>query len=203
MTQKIKSFLHTLFFKRSTAKELIEADVKRWVQIHKPERSKRTIIENFVWLLETHPEYRNLFYFRLGRFTNFSSRVMLTLAKIIYKPVESFIFSEIAQIGPALFAENGNVILVGAEKIGKNCWLNPGVTIGYKTGREKTLPIIGDNVYIGSGARILGSITIGDNVMVGANAVVTRDVPSNCTVAGVPGRIVKRDGIRVNEPLPR
>jgi serine O-acetyltransferase len=63
------------------------------------------------------------------------------------------------------------------------------------------MPIIGNNVYIGAGAKILGSITIGDNVIIGANAVVTRNVPPNCTVAGVPARIIKRDGVRVKESL--
>jgi serine O-acetyltransferase len=61
--------------------------------------------------------------------------------------------------------------------------------------------VIGDNVRIGAGAKVLGGITLGDNVSVGANAVVVKDVPPNCVVVGVPAYIVKRDGKRVRESL--
>lgn len=191
-----------MFFKRSSSKERISKDVRRWLQIQKPDRLEKPLTDNLIWLLEIYPEFRNVFYYRLGRFTSVQGKYLLNLAKIFYEPLNSILFSDFSSIGPGLFVENGSMILVGGE-IGDNCWLNSCVTIGYKTGLEKRLPIIGNNVYIGTGAKILGSVTIGNNVMIGANAVVTRDVPSNCTVVGVPARIVKRDGNRVDEPLPR
>lgn len=62
-------------------------------------------------------------------------------------------------------------------------------------------PMIGDNVVIASGAKILGDVHIGNNVIIGANAVVVKDVPDNCTVVGVPAYIIKKNGIKINEKL--
>lgn len=74
--------------------------------------------------------------------------------------------------------------------IGKKCSIGTNVTIGGKS-RWYEVPVIGDNVYISSGAKILGPIRIGNNVTIGANAVVTKDVPDNCVVAGIPAKIIK------------
>jgi len=82
-------------------------------------------------------------------------------------------------------------------EIGENCIIGQGITIG---GRSKIydVPKIGNFVYIGAGARILGNVTIGDNVVIGANAVVVKDVPSNCSVAGVPAKVIKT-GIKMED----
>ena len=74
--------------------------------------------------------------------------------------------------------------------VGRNCMIGQGVTIGGKSGWYE-VPVIGDNVEIHAGARVLGPVKIGDNVIIGANAVVVKDVPDNCVVAGVPARIIK------------
>lgn len=74
------------------------------------------------------------------------------------------------------------------------------MTIGYANDNINC-PKIGVNVRISAGAKVLGGITIGDNVTVGANAVVVKDVPENCVVVGVPAYIVKRNGMKVREPL--
>jgi serine O-acetyltransferase len=203
MILKLKSFIHIAFFKRSSSREDISSDVRRWIQILRSDRLEKPLLENLVWLLERYPEFRNVFYFRIGKYQGFLSKLALNLAKFLYKPIHTFFFTDHTVLGPGFYVEHGLVTLIGAHKIGKDCWVNSGVTIGYKTGHEKTLATIGDNVYIGAGAKILGPVIIGDNVFIGANAVITRDVPSNCTVVGVPGRIVKRDGKRVDEPLPR
>ncbi len=76
--------------------------------------------------------------------------------------------------------------------VGKNCTIGTCVTIGGKSGWYE-VPIIGDNVQISSGAKILGPVRIGSNVVVGANAVIVKDVPSNCVVAGVPARIIRTE----------
>jgi serine O-acetyltransferase len=74
--------------------------------------------------------------------------------------------------------------------IGNNCVIGTNVTVGGRS-RIKGVPVIGDDVYIATGAKILGNIRIGNNSVVGANAVVIQDVPNNCIVAGVPAKIIK------------
>jgi serine O-acetyltransferase len=104
-----------------------------------------------------------------------------------------------AQIGEGLFIDHGMGVVIGeTAEIGNNVTLYQGVTLG-GTGKEKGKrhPTIGNNVVIGAGAKILGNITIGDNVKIGAGSVVLRDVPPNCTVVGVPGKIVVRNGHHV------
>jgi serine O-acetyltransferase len=102
-------------------------------------------------------------------------------------------------IGPGLFLQHAWCTVISARKIGSNCWINQEVTIGHR-GTEIG-PTIGNNVSIRVGAKVLGDIRIGDNVTIGANAVVLKDVPDNCVVVGVPAYIVKRNGVRVHEPL--
>jgi serine O-acetyltransferase len=88
------------------------------------------------------------------------------------------------------FAYGGiGVVLHGKCKIGKNCTIGQGCTIGGRTGHGGP-PIIGDNVYISAGARLLGGFQVGNNVVIGANAVVIENVPDNCVVAGVPAKII-------------
>lgn len=104
-----------------------------------------------------------------------------------------------AQIGENLFIDHGNGVIIGETAIiGNNVTLYQGVTLG-GTGKEhgKRHPTLGDNVMISAGAKIIGSFTIGDNSKVGAGSVVLEAVPPNCTVVGVPGRIVKRDNRRL------
>ena len=84
----------------------------------------------------------------------------------------------------------GTIIINEDSSIGDNCTIRPGVVIGHKFSGGKC-PVIGNKVEINSGARIIGDITIGDNVIIAPNAVVTKDVPSNCIVGGVPARIIK------------
>ena len=104
-----------------------------------------------------------------------------------------------ATIGKGFFIDHGTGVIIGETAvIGDNVTLYQGVTLG-GTGKEtgKRHPTIGDNVMIGSGAKVLGSFTVGENSMIGAGSVVLQEVPPNSTVVGVPGRIVKRDQMRV------
>lgn len=100
-----------------------------------------------------------------------------------------------AQIGKNFFIDHGNGVIIGETAVvGNNVTLYQGVTLG-GTGKEhgKRHPTIGDNVMISAGAKVLGSFTIGENSKIGAGSVVLEAVPPNCTVVGVPGRIVKRN----------
>ena len=98
-----------------------------------------------------------------------------------------------AKIGKGLFIDHGTGVIIGETTIiGNNVTLYQGVTLG-GTGKEKGKrhPTLKDNVMVSAGAKILGSFTIGENSKIGAGSVVLKEVPPNCTVVGVPGRIVK------------
>jgi serine O-acetyltransferase len=104
-----------------------------------------------------------------------------------------------AQIGKGFFIDHGSGVVIGeTAEIGDNVTIYQGVTLG-GTGKEKGKrhPTIGNNVTISAGAKILGSFTIGNNVKIGGGSVVLKAVPDNCTVVGVPGRIVVREGMRI------
>jgi serine O-acetyltransferase len=104
-----------------------------------------------------------------------------------------------AKISGGIFIDHGFGVVIGeTAEIGTNVTLYQGVTLG-GTGKEtgKRHPTLGDNVVVGAGAKILGSIRVGNNVYVGANAVVLQPVPDDCTVVGVPGRCVKFEGKRI------
>jgi serine O-acetyltransferase len=101
-----------------------------------------------------------------------------------------------AVLGEGLFIDHGMGIVIGETAVvGRNVTIYKGVVLG-GTGKEKGKrhPTIGDNVVISSSSTVLGSIRIGNNVKIGAGSVVLKDVPDNCTVVGVPGRVVVRNG---------
>lgn len=103
-----------------------------------------------------------------------------------------------AKIGKGLFIDHGMGIVIGeTAEIGDNCTIYHGVTLG-GTGKDvgKRHPTIGNNVLIGTGAKILGPFKVGDNSMIGANSVVLKEIGPNTTVTGIPGRPVKRDDVR-------
>jgi len=108
-----------------------------------------------------------------------------------------------AVIGKGFFIDHGMGVVIGETAvIGDNVLLYQGATLG-GTGLEKGKrhPTIGNNVVIGAGAKVLGNITVGDNSYIGANAVVIKDVPANSTVVGVPGRITRQDGKKIDVSL--
>ena len=106
-----------------------------------------------------------------------------------------------AQIGRRFFIDHAMGVIIGETTIiGDDCVLYQNVTLG-GTGKEtgKRHPTLGNNVMVGVGAAVLGSITIGDNSKIGGGSVVVKDVPPNCTVVGVPGHIVVRDGVSTSK----
>jgi len=105
-----------------------------------------------------------------------------------------------AQLGNGVFIDHGMGVVIGETAIlGDYCLIYQGVTLG-GTGKDtgKRHPTLGENVVVGAGAKVLGNLSIGNNVRIGAGSVVLRDVPSQCTVVGIPGRIVYRSGAKVN-----
>lgn len=104
-----------------------------------------------------------------------------------------------AKIGKGLFIDHGMGVIIGeTAEIGDNCTIYQNVTLG-GTGKDtgKRHPTIGNNVTIGSGAKVLGPFKVGDDSKIAANAVVLSEVPEDCTCVGVPARVVKRNGVRV------
>jgi serine O-acetyltransferase len=98
-----------------------------------------------------------------------------------------------AEIGKCFVIDHfGGIVISGYAKFGDNCRVRSGVVVGIRRIGENKVPIVGNNVDIGTGAKLLGPITIGDNVVIGANAVVITDVPANSVAVGVPAEIKAR-----------
>ena len=105
-----------------------------------------------------------------------------------------------ARIGHSVFIDHGMGVVIGeTAEVGSHCLLYQGVTLG-GTGKDhgKRHPTLAENVVVGAGAKVLGAITIGANTRIGAGSVVVRDVEENCTVVGIPGRVVHQSGVRIN-----
>ena len=103
-----------------------------------------------------------------------------------------------AKIGRGLFIDHGSAVVIGeTAEIGDNCTIYQGVTLG-GTGKDvgKRHPTLGNNVMVGSGAKVLGPFKVGDNSKIAANAVVLEEIPSNSTAVGIPARVVRRGSIK-------
>lgn len=154
---------------------LIKADFKHfciWKNI------PFTLMYFFISLADCK-EFRSVVYYRLGH-CRFLTSWLLRGRECLYICTRD--------IGGGLIIQHGFSTIINAEKIGNNCHVYQQVTIGYNGTRS---PVIGDNVRICCGAKVIGGINIGNNVVIGANAVVCKDVPDNVIVAGVPAKIIK------------
>ena len=142
-----------------------------------------------------YPCFKALLYYKLSHF--FYKKHHFLIARYISEKAKRKTGIEIhpgAQIGKGLFIDHGTGVVIGETAIiGDNVTMYHGVTLG-GTGKQKGKrhPTIGNNVFIGCGAKILGNIVIGNNVKIGANAVILKDVPENVTIVGVPGKIVNK-----------
>lgn len=155
-------------------------DIERWEKIKKLNKNRYF---NLVYLMSRYKEFRNIVIYR-----NRDRIISRKIIRLLYPPLQT-LYIESKTIGGGLFIQHGFSTIISAEKIGENFWVNQQVTIGYKDNTRA--PIIGNNVTITSGAKVLGAITIKDNVTVGANAVVVKDVLDNVIVGGIPARIIK------------
>ena len=108
-----------------------------------------------------------------------------------------------ATIGKGLVIDHGMGVVIGeTAEIGDNCTLYQGVTLG-GTGKDlgKRHPTLGNNVMVGAGAKVLGPFRIGDHTKIAANAVVLAEIPENCTAVGIPAKVVKKQGVKVENDL--
>ena len=146
--------------------------------------------------------------FRFGKWANYECRIPVlrhffkTAYFFLKKVSEMFLGVGIwpeSEIGPGLNCHYGGTFI--KAKIGKNCTIGQHVIIGHLGGfRGGGVPTLGDNVYVGAGAKVLGEVTIGDNVKIGANAVVLTDVPDNMLAVDVPAK-VRRPKERINSSI--
>jgi len=120
------------------------------------------------------------------------------LAMLLYRlnaSVSHVVIGRGADLGPGLVILHSFGIVINSEvRAGRDLTLEHGVTIGAEKGKS---PVLGDNVFVGAGAKIIGPVRVGSNVKIGANAVVTRDLPDGATAVGVPARVIKIYGERV------
>lgn len=171
--------------------------------IRENDPAARNIVE--IWLC--YPTLHAVLVHRAAHFLHRKLRLPL-VPRVISVVNRFFTGVEIhpgAEIGRSFFIDHGSGVVIGETAvIGDNCVFFHGVTLG-GTGHhlDKRHPTIGSNVLIGANATLLGPIVVGSNAKIGAaTVIINRDVPSNCTVVGAPGRIVKKDGVRTDEPLP-
>ena len=155
-------------------------DLARWKEIHHLSCSDCVAMSQLLWRFK---EFRNLVIYR-----NRQHPIRRRLIGLFYPPMDT-LYIDALEIGGGLYIQHGFATMIAAKSIGENCWINQQVTIGYNGQGDP--PVIGDNVTITCGAKVLGPIHIGNHVTVGANAVVIRDVPDDCVVGGVPAKILK------------
>lgn len=173
--------------------------IKRDIQVvFERDPAARSILE----VILCYPGFHAILLHRIAHW--FYKRGLVLLPRLISQFNRALTGIEIhpgAKIGEGLFIDHGMGVVIGeTAEIGDNVTIYQGVTLG-GTGKEKGKrhPTVGNNVVISAGAKVLGSLVIGNNVKIGAGSVVLKDVPDNCTVVGVPGKIVKRDGRRIRE----
>ena len=138
----------------------------------------------FIKVCTRQKVFRNLFYYRLGEYVSVFIKWLL--------PPDPTLHIWCPSIGPGAHFEHNYATYLNAERIGSNFYCLQLVTLGNDGKMQR--PIIGDDVKIFTGATVFGGITIGNHVTIGAGAVVSKNVPDNCTVIGNPAYIVKKDG---------
>jgi serine O-acetyltransferase len=175
--------------RRSSSRSVIERDIERWVKVLPLDMPMETVDDALCTYLTVYVEFRNVFYYRLEQGGGLCS-LLAKLARRIWSEVSTFKIS-CGEIGPGFVVRHGYSTVLTAERIGANCFVHHEVTLGYDEGEVRRPPLIGDNVMVGVGAKVLGPITVGNDARIGANAVVLRDVPDGGTAVGVPARIIE------------
>lgn len=181
--------LHWIYFKKAANHDIMAEDLDRNIaqfMAIKDMKSKRVTFYRFCYMMTFYKMVRNIFYARVaGR-----HRILMKVMSLLAKPQAMLDVSSTAPIGGGLIVQHGYGTIIDPRSMGRNCWVNQGVTIGYTN--DTDCPTIGDNVTVYAGAKVLGDVHIGNNVIVAANAVVVKDVPDNCVVGGVPAKIIKK-----------
>ncbi len=161
-----------------------------------------TNISSFIKEVLLGEAFKHTFWMRTCHFTKKNTLLKysiypfarLLLNHFTYKYGISIHFN--TRIGSGFYIGHFGGIVINDECIiGKNCNISQGVTLGKANrGKNRGYPILGDHVYIGPGAKVIGAIKIGNNVAIGANCVVTKNIPDNSVVVGIPGKIISQNG---------
>ena len=169
--------------KNNKMKTKCEMDLAEYQKAMFKNNSKKNILE-FGYIILHEKSYRNVLQNRLHR-----NIIKYMVVRILFRPLESlYINMPPEKIGGGLYFQHGFSTIVTAKEIGERCHINQQVTIGYK---GKDAPIIGDGCIIMAGAIVVGNVKINNGGRCGAGSVVTKDVPKDTVVVGVPARAIK------------
>lgn len=167
---------------RFTCKDIVNMDVVRWQKVKNKQYNS---LIGFVWLIICYPEFRSLFYHRIGRIKSFLCR---------YLPGRTNLFLQTKNIGGGFYIGHGWGTVVNAKSIGINCGVGQNCTIG---SRNLLTPILKDGCMVWVHSVVLGGITIGENSQIGAGSVVVKDIPDNSIVVPAKSKIIRSNGENV------
>jgi len=170
--------------------DLFKQDAARWVIPQQVTDPSKLTFWQIIRMLYLYMPLRAMFWYRLGSWLT-AKRIPLAkgfFQRMLYRH-HGLEIEPGANIGGGLYIAHPIGSVIAPKSLGKNCTIIHSVTFGMRN--EWAFPVIGDNVFIGAGARILGGIHVGNNAVIGANAVVVHDVPDGATVVGIPAKVIK------------
>ncbi|HEX5478159.1 MAG TPA: DapH/DapD/GlmU-related protein [Dehalococcoidia bacterium] len=168
---------------------LFRQDAQRWVVPGEVAPSSDLTLRRILAMLYRHVSLRAMLWFRLGNWCQ--RRGIPGLPGIIQRHLYHRYGLDIvigSAIAGGLYIAHPSGTVIAVDYIGSNCSIIASVTLGLRN--ERAFPTIGDDVFIGAGARVLGGVAVGDGARIGANAVVIHDVPAGATAVGIPARVV-------------
>ena len=171
-------------------------DIMRYVELGGGPAWKHILAEQGLWALLQHRLEAATIQGALPAPIKLPLRLGLLVWHKLIEMATGICLPSTARIGPGLHLPHGGLRVVhGQAAIGSDCCICQGVTIGVSgRGEHRGVPVIGDRVYIGVNAVVVGKITVGSDSVIGANSLVNRDVPPHCTVIGVPATVVSQKG---------
>jgi serine O-acetyltransferase len=172
--------------------DTFKQDVQRWFVPQQVAPASYVTFSRTLRLLWVYKSLRAMFWLRFG---NWCVHKKIPLSKSFFSAILYYLHGlelEIgADIGGGLYIAHPRGVVIVASHIGQNCSVIANVTVGMRN--EHRFPEIGDDVFIGAGARVLGGIKVGNGAKIGANAVVIADVPPGATVVGIPAHVISID----------
>ena len=172
---------HAIYYLASSKKPIIDEDIAAWRRLRGGSQNNLAFLFHFLILSKS---FRTQFCYRMGSSACHILRLFLRI------DIPDFLEFNDHIGGGLVFVHTYGLGISGYARIGKNCTMHQMSTIGFGKGG---VPTIGDNVFIGMGAYILGKVKVGNNVKIGAGAIVVDDVPDNCTVVGPKAQIISRN----------